>query len=96
MDMSVIQKPEVLFHLNPNLGDKNDDTQVPLVHKFEMARSQGSRIGDQIIYILKQGEEGGKETLATIGKVVERPECTPIRDDKGYLSLKRYFRLKLK
>lgn len=30
-----------------------------------------------------------KETLATIGKVVERPECTPIRDDKGYLSLKR-------
>ena len=92
MDTASNQKPEVLFHLNPSLGDKNDETRVPLVHKFEMARNQGSRLGDQTIYILKQGEEGGKETLATIGKVVEKPECTPIRDDKGYLSLKRYFK----
>jgi hypothetical protein len=55
--------PEVLFHLNPALGDKSDDSKIPLVHKFDMARAQRARLGDQTIYILKQGEEAAKSML---------------------------------
>ena len=55
--------PEALFHLNPALAN---EANVPLVHKFEMGKAQKSRLGDQTIYILKQGEEGTKGACKSI------------------------------
>lgn len=83
---------EVAFHLNEQLGqtvtikvgDRSFDEKIPLEHKFIT-----TPLGSQDVYIMKQQEEGAKEVLQTIGKVMQRAECVPITTDRNYLHLKR-------
>lgn len=83
---------EVAFHLNEQLGqtvtikvgDKSFDEKIPLEHKFIT-----TPLGSQDVFVLKQQEEGAKEVLQTIGKVMQRAECVPITTDTRYLKLKR-------
>lgn len=68
---------EVAFHLNEQLGqtvtikvgDKSFDEKIPLEHKFIT-----TPLGSQDVFVLKQQEEGAKEVLQTIGKVMQRAE----------------------
>jgi len=79
------EKQDVVFHLNQNVAKSgSSDKPCPTEHQFEM-----TSLGDQTIYILKQDEEPQKETLSVIGKVLQKAECRPKRDDLSYLELKR-------